>query len=402
MLKNLPKALLIGMVSITQVSYAIAHMEKRTIIAPTCLVEKSHIQFEKIDQYNDFILMRVDEENINALAAHKHIAKCGGFKDVSRAWLKQYKSVKGIDAKHFLREQLKPLLRQKISEYKIQYAKDVSDVFKVSNPQRMWTDLTTLTSFKDRYANSKTGVETAEWLKENILAIAKATQHEDDVSVRFVKTSGYIQPSVVVKFGKSNDAGIVIGGHMDTLRSNFYGNKPGADDDGSGSVTVLETARSILTSGKKFKKPIYFIFYAAEELGTVGSQDVVADFKQQAIPVDAVLQMDMTGYANRNEETMWLIKDNVDMELTHFLEQLINHYVFKDVKYTACGYECSDHTSWTNEGFAAAMPFEANFQSYNPYIHTVNDTMDHLSLAHMSDYLSLAIAFAVELAEPIA
>ena len=71
--------------------------------------------------------------------------------------------------------------------------------------------------------------------------------------------------------GNSDEPGVVVGAHMDTL-SSAVSIKPGADDDGSGSVTVLETARSLLSSGMHFKKPLYLIWYSAEELGLIGSQ----------------------------------------------------------------------------------------------------------------------------------
>jgi leucyl aminopeptidase len=188
---------------------------------------------------------------------------------------------------------------------------------------------------------------------------------------------------------------------MDTLSSNFE-TKPGADDDGSGSVTVLELARTIIASNMRFKKPIYFIWYAAEEMGLVGSQYVVTDFVNKKIPVDAVVQFDMTGYAYHNESTMWLMTDHVDTNLTHYLETLINTYVKKPVKYSACGYGCSDHASWDAEGFAASMPFETEMNYDNPDIHTSADVMANLSLDHMTDYLKLGTAFVVELAEPLA
>jgi leucyl aminopeptidase len=203
--------------------------------------------------------------------------------------------------------------------------------------------------------------------------------------------------------GTSFEPGIVIGAHMDTLSANDYRSKhsikPGADDDGSGTVTVLEVARILFASGMHFNKPIYFIWYAAEERGLVGSDYVVADFKKKNIPISAVIQLDMTGYSYQNDPTMWLISDYVDPGLTAFLETLITTYIKQPVKYTRCGYACSDHATWTQNGYPAAMPSEAAFQNFNHDIHTSGDTMDKLSLDHMINYAKLTIAFAVELAE---
>jgi leucyl aminopeptidase len=80
---------------------------------------------------------------------------------------------------------------------------------------------------------------------------------------------------------------------------------------------------------------------------------------------------------------------------------LIKTYVKQAVKRSACGYACSDHASWTQGGFKAAMPAEAAFEHTNPAIHKASDTMEKLSLPHMSDYAKLGLAFAGELANPL-
>jgi hypothetical protein len=42
----------------------------------------------------------------------------------------------------------------------------------------------------------------------------------------------------------------------------------------------------------------------------------------------------------------------------------------------ACGYACSDHASWTNADYPAAMMFEAGGPNGSfPYIHTPSDTL---------------------------
>ena len=262
----------------------------------------------------------------------------------------------------------------------------------------MWDMLTELSSAQDRYANSDTGVEAANWIKTQVENFAK-DYHREDVTVYTITTNGYKQPSVVAKIGDSSAPGIVIGAHMDTI-SGAFRKAPGADDDGSGSVTVLETARVLLSSTTHFKKPIYLVWYAAEEEGLVGSSSVVAEFKKKNIPVESVLHFDLTGYAHNNESTMWLMDDYVDKNLVAFLEKLINTYIQVPVKHSNCGYACSDHATWTMNGYSAAIPAEAAYEDTNPNIHSSRDTMDKLSLDHMTNYLKLAIVFAAKTANP--
>jgi leucyl aminopeptidase len=163
-------------------------------------------------------------------------------------------------------------------------------------------------------------------------------------------------------------------------------------------VTVLELAKVLINSHLQFNKPIYLIWYAAEEEGLIGSGYTVQDFIIKKIAVDAVIQFDMTGFTDHNDLTIWLTKDFTDPGLTSFLETLITTYVKQPVKYTACGYACSDHASWNLHGFKSAYVAEAEMGKDNSYFHTPQDSIEKLSLQHMSDFAKLGVAFAVELA----
>ena len=52
----------------------------------------------------------------------------------------------------------------------------------------------------------------------------------------------------------------------------------------------MEVARTLLVSQMTFKKPIYIIWYSAEEEGMVGSKYVVQDFQNKGMAVDGVMQ----------------------------------------------------------------------------------------------------------------
>ncbi|RDI39212.1 M20/M25/M40 family metallo-hydrolase [Aquicella lusitana] len=378
---------------------------QRIVVAPQCLIKNFSADYKLLASTTHLVLIETGEAGINQLIAEKHQQKtaCGGFMDVTQDWMTTRAKARLDDngAKSFLEGYEMPAqtsLAKKHSAYAIQYKDQVNQLLKGLNPESMWSQLTTLTTFPNRMATSDNGKNASDWIKNQVESMARETGH-DDVTVYTVSTGNYKQPSVVAKLGNSNIPGIVIGGHMDTL--SFSSNRqPGADDDGSGTVTVLETARILLSSGMHFKKPIYLIWYAAEEQGLIGSQYVVADFKKKNIPVEAVMQVDMTGYSK--DKTMWLINDYVNQDLTAYLETLIKTYVNQPVQYTRCGYACSDHATWHKNGFAASMPFESSFGDDNPDVHSSKDTMDKLSLQHMTDYAKLAVAFAVELAEPIA
>lgn len=386
-----------------------AQAGKHVVVAPQCLVKQLKGNYQTLSANASLTLLAVDNAGIDSLieAKTRHDSTpCGGFMDVTEDWNAwNAQTLAGAkSASSFLNKYSKPeqtSLARKKAKYEIKYQAQVNQLINGMNPQNMWTDLTTLTSFPDRYAGSDNGVKAAAWFKDQVETMAK-NAGRDDVSTYYVATgTQYKQPSVVVKIGNGTGPGIVVGGHMDTLSSTWE-LKPGADDDGSGSVTVLQVARNLLNSGMHFKKPIYIIWYSAEEEGLIGSGYVVKDFKKKNIPVESVIQFDMTGYAYKNDPTIWLISDYVNSDLTSYLETLVKTYVKQPVGYTKCGYACSDHATWNQNGFSSSFPFESSFGQDDPYIHTSQDTMEVLSLDHMTDYAKLGTAFAVELAEPAA
>ena len=116
------------------------------------------------------------------------------------------------------------------------------------NPQRMWADLTAVSGFANRYSKSELGRQASEWFMSQVKEMI-VNSGRDDVSIFTVNTgSSYKQPSVVLKIDHSAQPAIVLGAHLDTTD----GIKPGADDNGSGSVTVLEVARIFIIEWNAF------------------------------------------------------------------------------------------------------------------------------------------------------
>jgi leucyl aminopeptidase len=218
--------------------------------------------------------------------------------------------------------------------------------------------------------------------------------NRDDTKTFFVKTGWYKQPSLVTVIGKDIKApAIVIGAHMDTLD----GTMPGADE-GSASVSIMETARVLLASKAKLKHPIYIVWYAAGTRDLAGSKYTVQYFQDNSIAVKAVLQLDKTGYRiDADDPTMWIYTDYTNKPLNEYIAKLIKTYIQVPIDYSSCGSGCSDHASWHEEGIPVAYPSESKFDKQNPNVGSASDTMDLLNLDHMTNFSKLALAFAIEL-----
>jgi bacterial leucyl aminopeptidase len=259
--------------------------------------------------------------------------------------------------------------------------------------------ITGLAAFPTRYYQSSSGVEAAEWLRDQWASLAAS---RPDAVAELRPHSGWPQPSVTLTIPGDElpDEVVVVGAHLDSI-SFFGGDAPGADDDASGVATMTEIARLLISQNVRLRRTVIFMAYAAEEGGLRGSDEIANDFADQAIPVAGVLHFDMTNF-DGSEHDIVLISDNTDPTQTDFLGQLAGTYVPEfPVSTDACGYACSDHASWSQAGFPAVFPFEATMDTYNPNIHTPDDTLEVSggNADHASKFSKLGIAYVVETAE---
>ncbi|HAU1151982.1 TPA: M20/M25/M40 family metallo-hydrolase [Legionella pneumophila] len=367
--------------------------EEDRIIVSNCLYEQLKDKARLIAQSDRFSFIAIPIDDNIAHTLQKMRLACGKYLNAEPYIKNTYNSI--LDSQKLLDKLSRYRPISPANSYPINHEAQVRDLFEQIDPAKIWQTNQHLTSYINRSAKSRTGVDAAQWFKQQFDTLAQDYGRKD-VDSYFVKTGNkYIQPSVVTVIGKDKPGeAIVVGAHIDTLD----GNMPGADDDSSGISVELEMARVLFSSDLDLNRPVYFIAYAAEERGLIGSGYVVQDFLQKNIPVKAVMQLDQAGYrANAKDQTIWLLKDYVDKGLTEFTAQLLTRYVKIPVGYTKCGYACSDHVNWTYEGFKTTYPSATTLDDDNPYVHTSDDTLDILNLEHMVNFTKLGLAFIAEL-----
>jgi leucyl aminopeptidase len=279
----------------------------------------------------------------------------------------------------------------------------VHKLAKSLDKNNMYHNLVNLTSFKTRYARSESGLESSLWLHEQVQHIASG---RDDINVTLVDHK-WLQKSLIasIKGTKNPDKVVVVGAHQDSINLLLPAllPAPGADDDGSGTVTILEVFRNLVESGFQPENTVEFMWYSAEELGLLGSQDIFNDYARRSVDVKAMLQQDMTGYNqgtldSGEPDSVGVITDYVNTALTKFIMMIVDTYC--DITYveTKCGYACSDHASASKVGYASAFVIESEFSKSDHSIHTTQDTIDKLSFDHMLQHAKLTNGFVVELA----
>ncbi|KAF2403298.1 Zn-dependent exopeptidase [Trichodelitschia bisporula] len=271
------------------------------------------------------------------------------------------------------------------------------------------SNLEVFTAFHTRYYKSSSGAESSAWLQaraEEIVHDSGAKKHGASVSAF---THPWGQNTVVATIpGRSNKT-VVIGAHQDSINL-FLPSllaAPGADDDGSGTVTILEALRVLLTIPEiargEANNTIEFHWYSAEEGGLLGSQALFSTYQQQGRQVVAMLQQDMTGYVARaaaagQPESVGIVMDFVDPGLTRFIKAVVGAYCEIPFVETKCGYACSDHASASKAGYPSAFVLEGEFKYSDPKVHTTGDVIDLLDFGHMVQHARLTLGVAVELA----
>lgn len=136
---------------------------------------------------------------------------------------------------------------------------------------------------------------------------------------------------------------------MDSTSGDPSSKSPGADDNGSGTVVVLESLRVLAEAGFAPENTIEFHWYGGEEIGLVGSADIWADYKSQGKNVIAYVNQDMTGYQPSGTPTV--ITDYTDAALNKYVTLLVTEFTGKAPNSADCGYGCSDHASADANGF---------------------------------------------------
>lgn len=104
----------------------------------------------------------------------------------------------------------------------------------------MKAKLSKFSSFYTRYYKSKFGMDSANWLYNQVKEIAEPVK--DKVIVNKFNHKGWDQYSIIVRIPGQVDDKVVLGAHQDSINLKLPMDlpAPGADDDGSGSITILE------------------------------------------------------------------------------------------------------------------------------------------------------------------
>ncbi|KAJ3099586.1 hypothetical protein HDU97_002934 [Phlyctochytrium planicorne] len=292
---------------------------------------------------------------------------------------------------------------------KVEYPEVVKTILKYANKDKVIDWVKGLIAFPERYWKSENGVNSALWIRDQALALNPTDGTK--LTASLFNHTKWAQPSVIIRYESAEPTklrGIVItGSHFDTISygvKNVGSPNPAADDCASGSVAVFETLRTMVLSGFIPQRPIEFHFYAAEEVGLLGSIEVSEAYAKAGVEVVAYNNLDQSGLRVGSTPVIGVLdNDYTTPAATQFLRTIIDNYSLLNWTNTACEYACTDHAPWYRRGYEAVLAFESHMDNAFPYNDRVKpdgsflDTFDVLDFDHIMEFVKTTVGFTTEL-----
>ena len=173
-----------------------------------------------------------------------------------------------------------------------------------------------------------------------------------------------------------------------------------ADDNASGSATVLETARVL--SGMEFPYSIIYALWDEEEIGLIGSRNYAQEAGGNELDIRGVINIDMIGWDGNDDGLVEIHTKDVGTSefITDAIVEVNEDYdLFLDPVIQNPGTGASDHSSFWNNGYGAVLLIEGYFSGdFNPYYHSSDDRIDKFNIPYFHTAAQLAFGTITTLA----
>ena len=203
---------------------------------------------------------------------------------------------------------------------------------------------------------------------------------------------------------------VVLMAHYDHLGVDKNGDVfNGADDNGSGTVTLLEVAEAFMSLDQKPKRSIVFLWVTAEEVGLLGSQYYA---QNPVFPIEktmACINIDMDGRVFEPRDTVWNKSEKIVKDFDG-LYTLTNEVwpELKDINTNVCktiglipdyslppGFlRSSDHYSFHSKG----VPIINFATGYHADYHKPTDEISRINFDKMKRVADLCFLVGLEIA----
>jgi hypothetical protein len=197
---------------------------------------------------------------------------------------------------------------------------------------------------------------------------------------------------------------VVIGAHMDHTGTLDKGHTctsgggsdricNGADDNGSGTVALLNVTKSLAAIRGSLKRSVLIIWFSGEEEGLLGSRHYVAN---PAVPLNKhvfMINLDMVGYAKSFGNAIAAIGTVTSKWGASTARSIAQRYPTHKMKFTEKVEGGSDHAPFMNKGIPAV--FYHTGVSNNPNYHKTSDHADKIDYGGMLVATKIALETVV-------
>jgi photosystem II stability/assembly factor-like uncharacterized protein len=188
----------------------------------------------------------------------------------------------------------------------------------------------------------------------------------------------------------------IICGHYDSISQMPEISAPGADDNGTGTVGVIEAATVL--KDYSFESTLRFVCFSREEQGLVGSGAYAREAHERGDSIVGALNFDMIGYVDEVPEDLDLLYNGISEWLADAYVGAAALYVPDlDIIKKYATYVGSDNSSFWDYGYPAFCGIEDS-QIQNPYYHRTTDRISTLNFDFYTDVVRGAVATLAELA----
>jgi Zn-dependent M28 family amino/carboxypeptidase len=164
----------------------------------------------------------------------------------------------------------------------------------------------------------------------------------------------------------------------------------GADDNASGTASIIEVARAAMAERARFPRTLIFVTFAGEERGLLGSMHYVASPPVSMGDTIAMLNLDMVGRSHGSVDVSGLDNATIKGDLMGAAQAAGSI----DIKQEGPGAGRSDDSSF----LAARVPAVNFFTGFHPDYHRPTDDWQKIDKAGTARVAALALEFAARLA----
>lgn len=272
-----------------------------------------------------------------------------------------------------------------------QYFKEVISHVSETN---ILNNLTAFENFGVKEVGTQALTDTENWIKTHYADLG----YTNVLLQSFTYSAGTSNNIIITKIGTTYpDTFLIVDAHYDTI------NGPGTNDNGSGTVLIMEMARLLANVPTKYS--IKFIHFSGEEDGLVGSSYYVKNtVKPEKLDIKLVLNIDQVGgISGMINNTIVCEKDqnNNPSSNNAASQTATNQLASSFTLYTNLNIEISkaygsDYMPFQNNGEIITGLYESN---ESPYAHSPNDVLINMDPTYLWEVTKGALAASLFFAE---